>query len=50
MVTVLDGKERFTIGGDVFVLEKGETIIMPKDILHSLYEEEKLKILLVVSF
>lgn len=50
MVTVLDGKGRFTIGGDVFVLEKGETIIMPKDIPHSVYGEEKFKMLLVVSF
>lgn len=50
MVTVLDGKGRFTIGGGVFVLEKGETIIMPKDIPHSVYGEEKFKMLLVVSF
>ena len=50
MVTVLDGKGRFTIGGDVFVLEKGETIIIPKDIPHSVYGEEKFKMLLVVSF
>ncbi|MCI5722154.1 MAG: cupin domain-containing protein [Firmicutes bacterium] len=50
MVTVLEGKGRFTVGGDVFVLEEGETLIMPKDIPHAVYGEEKFKMLLVVSF
>ena len=50
MVTVLEGKGKFTIGGDVFYLEEGETIIMPKDMPHSVYGEEKFKMLLVVSF
>ena len=50
MVTVLDGKGRFTIGGQVYHLEQGETIIMPKDIPHAVYGEEKFKMLLVVSF
>ena len=31
MVTVLEGTGRFTIGGDVFILNEGETIVMPKD-------------------
>ncbi len=50
MVTVLDGKGRFTVGGEVFFLEKDETIIMPKDIPHAVYGEEQFKMLLVVSF
>lgn len=50
MVTVLDGKGRFTIGGQVYYLEQGQTIIMPKDIPHAVYGEEKFKMLLVVSF
>lgn len=50
MVTVLEGKGRFTIGGDIYVLEEGQTIIMPKDIPHSVFGEEKFKMLLVVSF
>ena len=50
MGTVLEGKGKFTIGGDVFYLEEGETIIMPKDMPHSVYGEEKFKMLLVVSF
>ena len=29
MVTVLDGKGKFTIADEVFYLEAGETIIMP---------------------
>lgn len=50
MVTVLEGKGKFTIGGDVYYLEEGQTIIMPKDIPHSVYGEDKFKMLLVVSF
>ena len=50
MVTVLDGKGRFTVGEDVFYLEAGETLIMPKDIPHAVYGEEQLKMQLIVSF
>ncbi|MCQ2514566.1 MAG: cupin domain-containing protein [Ruminococcus sp.] len=50
MVTVLEGTGRFTIGGDVFILNQGETLIMPKDIPHAVYGEEKFKMQLVVSF
>lgn len=50
MVTVLDGKGKFTIGGDIYFLEESQTIIMPKDVPHSVYGEEKFKMLLVVSF
>lgn len=50
MVTVLEGTGKFTIGGDYFILNEGETIIMPKDIPHAVYGEEKFKMLLVVSF
>jgi quercetin dioxygenase-like cupin family protein len=50
MVTVLDGTGRFTVGGDVFILNEGETLIMPKDIPHAVYGEEKFKMQLVVSF
>ena len=49
MVTVLEGKGRFTVGGEVFVLEAGETLIMPKDIPHAVFGEEKFKMQLVVS-
>ena len=50
MVTVLEGTGKFTIGGDVFILKEGETIIMPKDVPHTVYGQEKFKMELVVSF
>ncbi len=50
MVTVLEGTGRFTVGGDVYILNEGETIIMPKDVPHAVFGEEKFKMLLVVSF
>ena len=50
MVTVLEGKGRFTVADEVFYLEKGETLIMPKDIPHAVYVEEKFKMQLIVSF
>ena len=50
MVIVLEGTGKFTIGGDVFILKEGETIIMPKDVPHAVYGQEKFKMELVVSF
>ena len=50
MVTVLDGTGRFTVGGEVFILNAGETIIMPKDIPHAVYGAEKFKMQLVDSY
>lgn len=50
MVTVLEGTGKFTIGGDVFILKEGETIIMPKYVPHAVYGQEKFKMELVVSF
>lgn len=50
MVTVLEGKGRFTVGGEIFYLEAGETLIMPKDIPHAVYGEERFKMQLIVSY
>lgn len=50
MVTVLEGKGRFTVGDAVFYVEEGETLIMPKDIPHAVYGEERFKMQLTVSF
>ena len=50
MVTVLEGKGRFTIDGEIYYLKAGKSIIMPKDIPHAVYGEEQFKMLLVVSF
>ena len=50
MVTVLEGKGRFTVADDVFYLEAGETLVMPKDIRHAVFGEERFKMQLVVSY
>ena len=50
MVIVLEGTGRFTVGGEIFTLSEGETLIMPKDIPHAVYGEEKFKMQLTVSF
>lgn len=50
MVTVLDGKGKFTVGGTEYILEKGETLIMPKGIPHAVFGIERFKMQLVVSF
>ena len=50
MVTVLEGKGRFTIGGKVYHLEAGDTIIMPKDVPHAVYGETQFKMQLIVSY
>lgn len=50
MVTVLEGKGRFTVGDEVFYVEEDETLIMPKDIPHAVYGEERFKMQLTVSF
>lgn len=50
MVTVLEGTGRFTVDGQVFILQAGDTLIMPKDIPHAVYGEERFKMQLVVSY
>lgn len=50
MVTVLEGKGRFTVGGEAFILEEGESLIMPKDVPHAVFGEERFKMQLTVSF
>ena len=50
MVYVLEGTGQFTVGGEVFVLNEGETLIMPKDIPHAVFGLEKFKMQLIVSF
>ena len=50
MVTLLEGRGRFTVDDEVFFLNEGETLIMPKDIPHAVYGEEKFKMQLIVSF
>lgn len=50
MVTVLEGTGRFTVGGEIFQLNEGETLVMPKDVPHAVYGQERFKMLLTVSF
>ncbi|GAA0246133.1 hypothetical protein GCM10008922_03740 [Faecalicatena contorta] len=50
MVTVLEGIGKFTVGGKIFILNEGETLIMPKDVPHAVYGEERFKMQLTVSF
>lgn len=50
MVTVLEGTGKFTVGGKEFILNEGETLIMPKGIPHAVFGEEKFKMQLTVSF
>lgn len=50
MVTVLEGTGRFTVADKVYVLNEGETLIMPKTIPHSVFGEERFKMQLVISY
>lgn len=50
MVTVLEGKGQVTIDGTDYVLNQGETIIMPAKKPHSVFAIESFKMLLVVVF
>lgn len=50
MVTVLDGVGRFTVGGEVFQLGAGETLVMPKSVPHSVYGVRQFKMMLVISY
>lgn len=50
MVTVLEGIGKITIDGKEFVLKEGESIVMPKDVPHAVYGQERFKMLLNVVF
>ena len=50
MVTVLEGTGRFNVGGEEFILNEGDTLVMPKDVPHAVYGEEQFKMQLIVSF
>lgn len=50
MVYILDGRSEVTIGGEKFMVGKGETIIMPANIPHALEAVERFKMLLIVVF
>ena len=39
MVTVLEGKGKFTVGGVEHIVSEGETLIMPAKVPHAVYGE-----------
>ena len=50
MVTCLDGTGKITIDGIEYILHEGDTIVMPAKHPHSVFGEDKFKMLLTVVF
>ncbi len=50
MVTVLEGRGRFTVGGKAHIVSAGETLVMPAKVPHAVYGEEAFKWILTVIF
>lgn len=50
MVTVLEGTGKFTVDGKEYLLQAGQTLIMPAKKPHAVFAEEKFKMQLVVVF
>ena len=50
MVTVLEGKGRFTVGGTPHIVSAGATLVMPAKAPHAVYAEEAFKWALTVVF
>ena len=48
VVQILDGKAEITIGGSSFVLQTGQSIIMPATIPHALKAIERFKMMLTM--
>ena len=49
-VTCLDGVGKVTIDGVEYILNEGESIVMPAKHPHAVFGQEKFKMLLVVNF
>ena len=50
MVQVLDGTAKITVGGEVFRLSAGQTIVMPAGVPHALLAETPFQMFLTVVF
>lgn len=50
MVTVLDGVGKITIAEKEYLLNCGESIVMPAQVPHAVYGQERFKMLLTVVF
>ena len=48
LIQVIEGKARITIGGKAFILEAGDSIIMPADIPHAVFALKKFKMILTM--
>jgi quercetin dioxygenase-like cupin family protein len=48
MIMVVDGRGEVIIGGKSFILEAGQTIIMPANITHAVNAVEKFKMVLIM--
>jgi quercetin dioxygenase-like cupin family protein len=48
LIQVVDGKGEIIIGGKSFILETGQTIIMPANITHAVIAVEKFKMVLTM--
>ena len=50
MIIALDGKGKITINKKEYILNQGESIIMPAKIPHAVFAMEKFKMLFIVIF
>ena len=50
MVTVLEGTGKLVIDGKDYIVNKGETLVMPANKPHSVHAVEEFKMMLVVVF
>ena len=50
MVTILAGNAKITIGGQIFSLSQGKTIVMPAGIPHAVAADGPFKMMLLVVF
>ena len=50
LIIVLDGTGKITIDGREYLVNAGESIVMPANIPHAVYAEERFKMFLIVSF
>lgn len=48
LVQVLEGTAEITVGGDVFTVRSGESILMPADVPHALRAVDRFKMLLTM--
>lgn len=50
MIVALDGTGKITIDGSEYILNAGETVVMPAKKPHAVFAQEQFKMLLIVIF